>query len=116
MITKQEIIKTEFFPAINKTWVWSDDFYLDNINPQYSYFLYCTLHIPTDIWRKGKSLDISNKMCKIILHRYYDIDNPSEYWDKGFDEGEREVVYKGFIRDKKHLKELIKDLGIIENN
>lgn len=115
MITKEDIKTTEFQKAKKRTWIWSDDYYIQHINPKYGYFLYCTLHVPTEIWAKsaGKN-DISNIMSKIILHRYYNIEDPTSNWDWSFENGESEVVYKGFIHSKDHLDTLLLDLGINE--
>ena len=112
-ITEADILETEFLPAKKRTWIWCNDYYIDSINPKYGFFLYCTLHVPTEAWLKSDKGSIDNKMCKIILHRYYKVEDPTSNWDRSFQEGESEVVYKGFIHSKNHLEVLIKDLGIL---
>lgn len=112
MIKEKDILKTDFKKAKKRTWIWSNDYYIEHINPKYGFFLYATLHVPTEIWRNSKLARIEDQLCKVLLHRYYNIEEPSEYWDYSINEGESIVVYNGLIHDGEHLNKLIKDLGI----
>ena len=110
IITEEEVLATGFKKAKKGTWIWCDDYYLNNINPEYGFFLYCTLHVPTEVWRKGDKIE--TKMCKIVLHRYYKVEDPTSNWDWSFSNGESTVVYNGMIENEKHLRKLLIDLGI----
>jgi hypothetical protein len=99
LLDKEDIEDIGFIKSKKNTWVgWNDYYYLEHINPEYGYFLFCTLHI-----------SILDNMHKICVHRYYDN-------EKGIDTKEELCeyfcVYIGTIKNKSELKRLLKRLNI----
>ena len=101
-IKKYGFVKTE-----KDFWIGWHDYLLKGINPKYGYYLYATLHYPRNAYLKSN--DISFRMCKIILHRYYDY----EYFENQFKEGESQIVYRGLIENDEDLEFLLVKLGIV---
>lgn len=88
------------FKKSNKdSWIGYKDYFLDSINPEYPYFLFATIHIP-----------IRDDMYKILVHRYYNEDEPI---NEGDNYREPTCVYVGKIKNKSELSQLLKRLNII---
>ena len=88
------------FKKSNKnSWIGYKDYFLDSINPEYPYFLFATIHIP-----------IRDDMYKILVHRYYNEDEPI---DEDDNYREPTCVYVGKIKNKSELNQLLKRLNII---
>ena len=96
----QEDIESLGFKKSNKnSWIGYKDYFLDSINPEYQYFLFATIHIP-----------IRDDMYKILVHRYYNEDEPI---DEDDNYREPTCVYVGKIKNKSELNQLLKRLNII---
>lgn len=76
---------------------------LTDINPKYPYFLYATLHVPKKI-----SGELEYDVCKIILHRHYNLD----LWNKESEYYDTKVVYEGLIESSEDLTFILKNTGI----
>ena len=88
------------FKKSNKnSWCGYKDYFLGNINPEYPYFLFATIHVP-----------IRDDMYKILVHRYYSEDEPI---DEDDNYREPTCVYVGKIKNKSELSQLLKRLNII---
>ena len=88
------------FKKSNKnSWFGYKDYFLENINPEYPYFLFATIHVP-----------IRGDMYKILVHRYY---NEDESIDEDDNYREPTCVYVGKIKNKSELSQLLKRLNII---
>jgi len=90
------------FKKSNKnSWCGYKDYFLDSINPEYPYFLFATIHIP-----------IGDDMYKILVHRYYNENEPID-----FDDNYREptVVYVGMLDDSIDLGYILKMTKIIND-
>jgi hypothetical protein len=84
-----------------------EDYYSGDVNPNYGYFLYYTLHVPKLF---NKSNKIEENLFKIILHRYY---NETTNINEQVKNGESKVVFEGLIKNISKLKSILKDLRII---
>lgn len=113
MIKEEEILELGLTRTTKQIWIWADSYYIEHIRSDYGYFLKATLHVPTKVWRNSKRAGIEDQMCKIMLHRFFDKNDPRKYWDDCINDGESIVVYKGFIDTKEHLSRLLNDTGII---
>ena len=83
------------FKKSNKnSWIGYNDYFIDSINPEYPYFLFATLHIPK-----------RDDMYKILVHRYYDEDEPINENDEY---REPTTVYIGMIKDSIDLGFILK--------
>ena len=90
------------FKKSNKnSWVGYKDYFLDNINPEYPYFLFATIHVP-----------IRDDMYKILVHRYYSEDEPI---DEDDNYKEPTVVYIGMLNDSIDLGFILKMTKIIDD-
>jgi hypothetical protein len=101
-MTVENIIEQGFNKTLKNKWVFWNDYVLEDINPEYSYFLYATLHVP-----KKESKDIEYNFCKIILHRHYDLD----FWNEESDYYDTKTVYEGLIESNEDLTFLLKKTG-----
>lgn len=89
-----------------------EDYYSGDVNPNYGYFLYYTLHVPK-LFNKSKK--IQDNLFKIILHRHF-ISNNDETTniDEQLKNGESKVVFEGVIKNLSKLRTVLKDLRIVE--
>lgn len=97
--------KYNFKKTEKDLWIGWHDYLLSDINPEYGYFLYATLHYP-----RKPYLESDNLECKIILHRYYQYSRV----EQNLEEGESEMVYKGLIENNSDLEFILKKTGIIK--
>lgn len=91
---EQLAISQGFTKTLKNKWVYWNDYLLKDVNPNYPYFLYATLHIPKKITGK-----IEYDVCKIILHRYYDLN----FWNEESDYYDTKPVYEGLIESYEDL-------------
>ena len=103
-ITEQELSELGFVKSIKNQWIGWFDYYLDTINPEYGHYLQVTIHIPRTSEWGGEML------TKILIHRYYNNEDPKINYS--LRENESEQIYLGQIRSKEHLKQLLIDLFI----
>lgn len=89
-----------------------EDYYSGDVNPNYGYFLYYTLHVPKLF---NKSNKIEDNLFKIILHRNFKSNNDETIdIDEQLKNGESKVVFEGIIKNLSKLKSILKDLKIVE--
>ena len=98
-LDKEDIESLGFKKSNKNSWIGYKDYFLDSINPEYPYFLFATIHIP-----------IRDDMYKILVHRYYNEDEPI---DEDDNYREPTCVYVGKIKNKSELNQLLKRLNII---
>ena len=99
-LDKEDIESLGFKKSNKNSWIGYKDYYLNNINPAYPYFLFATIHIP-----------IRDDMYKIMVHRYYN-ENEEIYMEDNY--REPTCVFIGKIKNKSELKRLLKQLNILD--
>jgi len=98
-LDKEDIESFGFKKSNKNSWAGYKDYFLDSINPEYPYFLFATIHVP-----------VIDDMYKIMVHRYYNEDEPI---DEDDNYREPTIVFVGKIKNKSELKKLLKKLEII---
>lgn len=95
-VVKKDIIEKYGFKKIEKNrFIYWDDYLLENINPEYGYFLKATLSVPKKDYGR-----LEYNFSTLILHRYYDYDswvNENNYY-------ETNKIYEGLIENENDLK------------
>ena len=86
--------------------IFNEDCLLEEINPEYGYYLHATIHIPIDSTNEEDSIEY--KFSRVILHRYFS--------HKEFDANNNDSrqVFEGYIRSGQELENTLKQLGILE--
>lgn len=97
-MTQKELESIGFVKAIKNQWIGWQDYSSGDVNAEYAYFLYVTIHVP-----------LMGDLYKIILHRY--LNNETNIEEK-LEEYESEVVFKGKIEDLEELKRTLIQLDI----
>jgi hypothetical protein len=99
-----------FKKSLKSQWAGWDDYYTENLNAGRDYYLYATLHFPrgvTDLTR------IEDNLFEIILHRFYKSDeHGTTEIEDCIEQRQSEVVFKGIIKNKSKLKEILELVGI----
>ena len=85
--------------------VFSEDYLLEEINPEYGYYLHATIHIPIDSVNEDDSIEY--KFSRVILHRYFSHKAINDISD------ENRQVFEGYIRSGQELENTLKQLGIL---
>lgn len=98
-LDKEDIESFGFKKSNKNSWCGYNDYFLGEINPEYPYFLFATIHVP-----------VRDDMYKILVHRHYDED---ESIDENDNYREPTTVYVGMIKNKSELKKLLIQLRII---
>ena len=96
-----------FTKSDNKVWAFYEDWFKSDINPEYSYYLTASIHIPIQAYQKDS---LESKFCNIYVHRSTDIAT-LYYKDKRSDD--YKLVYSGLIESSEDLKFILTKLGII---
>lgn len=99
-LDRQDIESFGFKKSNKNSWIGYKDYFLDNINPEYPYFLFATIHVP-----------IRDDMYKILVHRYYNEDEPI---DEDDNYREPTCVYVGRIKNKSELRKILLCTKILE--
>lgn len=109
-LNKEDIESLGFKKSLKSQWAGWDDYYTENLNAGRDYYLYATLHFPrgvTDLTR------IEDNLFEIILHRFYKSDeHGTTEIEDCIEQRESEVVFKGIIKNKSKLKEILELVGI----
>lgn len=88
---------------------WSyEDYLIKEINPEYGYYLYCTVHKPIPAFLKSSSLE--DRMWKICVHRH--LPNDSVVFEEQWSKGDSEIVYKGLVEN--NLEEILRMVGVLK--
>lgn len=102
-VTTEELSKIGFVKTEKNKWVYWDDYILDDINPEYGYFLYVTVSFPKKDWGS-----LEYNFSKIILHRHYNY----EMWCEMEDYYDCNKIYEGNIDSIEDLEWLLNKTGI----
>lgn len=109
-LDSEDIESLGFEKSLKNQWIGWNDYYSGNISGEYGYFLYVTLHVPR-LYNKSNKLE--DNLFKIIVHRYY-VSNEDETTniEEKLKQNESEVIYKGVIKNKSELKQVLKMIGV----
>ena len=109
-LDSEDIESLGFEKSLKNQWIGWNDYYSGNVSGEYGYFLYVTLHVPR-LYNKSNKLE--DNLFKIIVHRYY-VSNEDETTniEEKLEQNESEVIYKGVIKNKSELKQVLKMIGV----
>lgn len=111
-LDKDDIENLGFKKSLRNQCIGWDDYYFGKtINPEYDYFLYLTLHVPS---QRFNSNFIRDNQFKLIVHRYYISDSyETTHIESNINSGDSEIIYKGLIRNISELKKILIQTGVL---
>lgn len=111
-LDQEDIESLGFEKAFKNQWIGWSDYYSGNVSGKYGYFLYVTLHVPR-LYNKSSRLE--DNLFKIIIHRHYTSnEDETTSIEEKLEQNESEVIFKGIIKNKSELKQVLKMIGVIE--